>query len=502
MIKKCFIIKGYYCVLLVLLTGTISCSRNFLNAPKPGSGELDTKVLFTTEKGAHTALTGIYSLLRDHLNETEGQFNANNCGLKNVYDLNFDVKGNDIIADPSDWWLDEDQWLQNDYDRMGITWMGRSANMWDIFYKTINNANNIIVQVPNLPASETVKNALIGEAKALRAFAYFNLARAYQFTYAKDPHAKGVPVYLMPASPESGGNPRAPLIEVYALIVSDLEFAQTHVPEQVGADKFRINNKVVHGIAARVYQELAMHDNNLWDKAIMHARQARAGVPLMPATEYVKGFNDRNNPEWIWCQPFNATQSLGNVSIFAFIDMSGGVKRYNNLYINTAFVSRFSATDVRNQFIPATDQSVAAPWKKFVSLKFRDKPDLSGDYILMRAAEMLLIEVEGLAHRNQLEVAKDSLYALQLIRDPLAVRSDAVTPAAFIEEVLMERRKELYGEVGVEYFDLKRYQRPFIAEGNAYLPLSIAAQDKRWLYRIPQRELDVNVNIPVSEQNP
>ena len=93
-----------------------------------------------------------------------------------------------------------------------------------------------------------------------------------------------------------------------------------------------------------------------------------------------------------------------------------------------------------------------------MTAKFRDNASFSGDLVLMRSAETYLIEAEGDAQMGQLEAAKDALYVLQLKRDPNAVRSTAPDKTTLINEILLERRKELYGEMGVQYFDLKRYQ--------------------------------------------
>ena len=55
------------------------------------------------------------------------------------------------------------------------------------------------------------------------------------------------------------------------------------------------------------------------------------------------------------------------------------------------------------------------------------------------------------------------LYELQLDRDPNAVASGN-TGQALIDEILLERRKELYGEVGVGYLE------PVLGAGVQTLP--------------------------------
>jgi hypothetical protein len=54
---------------------------------------------------------------------------------------------------------------------------------------------------------------------------------------------------------------------------------------------------------------------------------------------------------------------------------------------------------------------------------------------------------------------------LQNNRDVKAVKSNN-TGAALLEEILVERRKELYLEIEVEWFDAKRLRRGITRTGN------------------------------------
>jgi hypothetical protein len=168
--------------------------------------------------------------------------------------------------------------------------------------------------------------------------------------------------------------------------------------------------------------------------------------------------------------------------------------------VNTTFVNQFSATDVRNLFVPAPSQN--ASWQVWMTAKFRDNASFSGDLVLMRSAETYLIEAEGDAQMGQLEAAKDALYVLQLKRDPNAVRSTAPDKTTLINEILLERRKELYAEMGVQYFDLKRYQMPLVRDGNEWSLLNIPPDSNKWRWQLPQAEMDANKSLTSADQNP
>ena len=190
------------CISVITLA---SCSKKYIDQVKPADGSISDNVIFGSKIGVDNALTGIYGLFQTYINDNGRQ---NMYGLKTIQ-FTFDMRGNDLISDPSNWWLYENNWYDNAYGRIATS--ARNEQIWNLFYKAINNANAIILNTPNIPEADAVKNALIGEARALRAYSYFWLARIYQFTYAKDENAPGIPLYTEPATGASNGSPRASL---------------------------------------------------------------------------------------------------------------------------------------------------------------------------------------------------------------------------------------------------------------------------------------------------
>jgi hypothetical protein len=90
--------------------------------------------------------------------------------------------------------------------------------------------------------------------------------------------------------------------------------------------------------------------------------------------------------------------------------------------------------------------------------------------------------------------AASLLYELQKNRDPNAIKSDN-KGEDLIEEILLERRKELYGEIGVEWYDAKRLRKGITRTGNHRILLNLIPDDKRFFLKIPQNEIDANENI-------
>ena len=89
---------------------------------------------------------------------------------------------------------------------------------------------------------------------------------------------------------------------------------------------------------------------------------------------------------------------------------------------------------------------------------------------------------------------------------------ETYTGETLLEEVKKERVRELFGE-GFRYTDLKRWGKGFTRSeaqdkniitqaGSAnYELLSLPANDYRWVWPIPQAEIDANPQIK-NQQNP
>lgn len=462
------IIKYGYLFSISFLTLT-GCSDDFLDEPVPTEA-VSEDVIFGSREGVEAFISGIQR-------RTRAQFTATDAGGINSIYFARTIKGNDLIHASS--------WFSFDYanDNREPTYR-RTVFTWEFPYYVINQANTLINGVEASSLSEEDKAELIGQGKALRAFYYFQLAQEFQLTYAFDKTLPAPPIYT---ELSLTGNPMSTLEEMYNLIVSDLTFAVENVgPDRLG--KSYINENVANGILARVY--LVMGN---WSGAEMAAKAAYGGnvnAVLDPAS-YGDGFDDISNVEWIWGLPQTADQSNYYYNApSAFVDPDNPA--YNNIYINENFSDTFSETDARNTF-RATGS--ATSYKTVVSTKFVFA--FESDIVLMRTAEMILIEAEAKFRQGDEAGARQLLFALQSNRDPQAVNA-MNSGSALEEEILLERRKELYGEFGVEWFDARRLQRGIVRDPNHRIVLTLEPNDKRFFLKIPQSEIDANDNIDAS----
>lgn len=466
--------KIYAIAFLAILMTSQSCTPDYLNEPKK-TDAVSKDVVFGTTGGATAFIAGI-------IRQTRAQYAATDTGnLGSMYFARTN-KGNDIVNSGS--------WFQSDYENNNREPnYRRTAFTWNFMYYLINQTNALIKGVTESTTIDAGdKDGLLGQAYAMRAFFYFELSLEFQHTYSYDINLPAPPIYDIPSQLE--GKPMSTQKDLYAFIVTDIEKSLT-IGSNSRINKSYFNEQVAHGIAARVYQVMGN-----WPKAAANANAAYGGnvaAALSPGV-YKNGFKDMDEGvEWLLASPQTSDQSAYYFSApHAFFTQIDG---YNNTYINKNFPALFTATDVRNTFA-ATGRT---GYRSVKTLKFFFAFD--SDVPLMRTPEMILIEAEALYYSNP-GAAKTLLFQLQKNRDPNAVIS-ANAGQALLDEIYVERRKELYGEIGVEWYDAKRLRRglPRDQNGAHRLPLTanpMMPDDKRFFLKIPQSELDANPNIPAS----
>lgn len=448
----------------------VSCGEDYLNDPVP-TDAVTSDVIFGTRVGAEAFMSGMLRLLRAQYTDNDS------AGLNSIYYARV-VKGNDVIQAAT--------WFRFDYANENREPTYRRTNFtWDFCYDVINQTNTFINGVEASELSDIDKKELMAQGKALRAFFYFQLAMEFQHTYTYDPSLPAPPIYT---ELSLEGKPMSTLTEMYALIVSDLTTAVAGLTD-ARLGKSYINKAVANGMLARVYQTTGN-----WTGAEAAAKAAYGGNPaaVLNAPSYKNGFNDIENIEWIWGTPQSDDQS--NYYWGAPHSQADHyVLSYQGTFFNNDFVALFSPTDVRNMF--ENGYGVAATnFKHYITTKFAFTFD--ADNPIMRTAEMILVEAEAKYYNSDPAGAHNLLFALQKNRDASKVKSTN-TGSALLEEILVERRKELYAEIGVEWFDAKRYRRGITRTGNHRVGSSanLLPDDKKFFLKIPQKEIDANDNI-------
>ncbi|MEJ8757904.1 RagB/SusD family nutrient uptake outer membrane protein [Pontibacter sp. H259] len=490
--KNIFIKALPFAFAVMTLTG---CEKEYLET-SPAS-QVPNEQVFATTNGATVALNGIYRSMW-----TSWDSNHDTFGQKAV-DVSMDMLGADVITPVRGY-----GWYVNDYNHSAITTTtatSRSGWAWRYYYRIINNSNLIINNIDKATGDPARKDYIKGNALALRAHSYFYLINLFQHTYKGHENEPGVPLYTEPTTVGKG---RGTVQEVYDQIIADLKAAETLLEGKTKDHVSHINARTVKGIYARV--ALQMED---YATAATKANEARTGLAPMSASTYQAGFG-KYNTEWMWGLEIPNDQATIYASFFSH--MSNTAAGYAGLGSQKLMLKNLydamPATDVRKSLVQTPVADNKGTYYNYSSLKFRlpASGSWAADYVLMRAAEMYLIEAEALAKTNREPEAVAVLEALVKVRNSAYV-APATSGSALLEEIYLQRRLELWGE-GFSLLDLKRLKRDIVRptglprEGlhNATLATVVERdiEDPKMLFRIPQDEIDTNDEIDPADQNP
>ena len=469
-----------------LLTLNTGCS-DFLETV-PATSVSDQSV-FTSVAGAQAALNGCYYQMRAY--GGGGANRQDDWGIPSIQMVS-DASADDIIV-----W---GGWYCYTYNYWGETRgdIFRSSALWTFHYRLINNVNSVLAYIDDIPGDQTEKNHIKGQALAMRGWAYFSLARIFQHTYAIAKDMPGVPIYTEPTTDQTEGKGRGTIEETYRQVLADLTEAETLLEGyNRGSLKNNMDQTVVQGILSDVY--LTMTD---WSNAEKYAQKVMDKYPMTSNDDYLAGFSNINTASWIWGMEQSEEQNMGDYSPYAMWAnwTRGDCWTFQCFYLAQSFVERFDANDVRaSQFEWIWDQI-------HISYKFRDNEECRGSIVFMRTESMLLNAAEALCRQGKDDAAKEMLWKLQDMRQ--APRSVS-TGNDLLEEIWIERRKELYGE-GYGLFDLNRTQKPLLRGSNHWIgggDTPFPARSWRFIYQIPRSELLNNKAMvddiwPAGDQNP
>ena len=499
--------KKYLIVLVAGLFATVSCEKSFdVNYSGYLTGSNASQMVAEDPSFLNSYVQGLYSWMITYGSTYNGHddFGYLSCMMIS------DFMGQDIALDGTQ------NWGAFDYQ---FTYGGaiyvRVAQYWSQFYTLINNANQIIdFFVPEEDPTDVTSRGYLGQAYAIRALAYMNL-----ILYFQDPVTGSTPnavlrtdaptVPLVYASRDgisaddvSDRQGRVPMNIVMEHIEYNIEQALKFLDGYTRTSKNEIDYSVAQGIAARYYLFTQQ-----WDKAAEAAHAARQGYVLMDETRLKSGFMDVDDAEVMW--GFNETTETQTTFASFFSHMSNDSPGYAGLdqpskLIDRSLYEQIPNSDIRKQLFngPDGDSGAAQAGAKrpYAARKFGFMEQWLQDYIYMRAAEMYLIEAEAYARQG------DTGNSTLVLKELLSTRNPAWNGTADVNEVLLQRRIELWGE-GFSYFDLRRnglgIDRTYSGTNHpAWGRLKVDAHSDLWNFQIPQSEIDNNDYISEDEQNP
>ena len=395
-------------------------------------------------------------------------------------------------------------------------------NVWNGYYQGISRANQALDKIPLSPATDAAKNRLLGEVRFLRGYFYFNMVRLFG----------GVPkLDRVPATSEIN-NPefqkRASAADIYALIISDLQFAADNLPIKGSADTQvgRANKAAAQGLLAKVY----LYQKN-YQKAFDLSNEiitGKSGGPygLYPKYEDIWRTVGANSQESIFEVQTGINAACNNSAVELYTvsqgPRSGGKGGWADLGFGfnsptTQLVAAYEANDLRKAgsiiFIqptaPAGQRSTGTvlwdgfripskdsvensrySYKAYHSRK--QEPNCGNNDFLpknirvLRYAEVLLIRAEAAAQLGNTAIAQTDL-------DRVRTRAGLTSKPATVTNIWQERRVELALEHD-RFFDLVRQESVtpgrivpiFAAQGKTFV------KGKNELFPIPQPQIDLS----------
>ena len=490
----------YTIVLGLLLIVNYGCSEEFL-ATEPTSDLTQNQLQEASENNPEVvagSLAGIYTTMFE--TGTGGtNLDHNDFGQKG-YDIFSDMLSGDLALSKNTYnWYNGIAQLQSTVDFTN----NDNYKPWRYYYRIIRASNTVIDALGGndvVPVNDENKY-LMGQAKGLRAYAYFYLTQFFQNKLNLS--EKILPIYTNASQPNQ---PKSTAQEVYDLIVSDLNSSITLLETFNRSAKNEVNKYVAEGLLAYTYGILG---NYTEVKALTSDIINNGGFSIVSRDEAsysydgdpVGGFDDASNTGWMWGVDITLDNGLDLVSWWGQMDYFtysyhsfGDIKS-----IDEGLYNQIPATDVRKgQFYNNPDSDYyLSPWNKFYysDRSFRAQRNITSDYVYMRVAEMYLLNAEACANTGDDAGAITSLRSLLELRLDNTSYLDGLSGQALINEVYLQTRIELVAE-GKSYLAMKRNKATIVRGPNhlSFVGEPISYDDGRLTFEIPQSEV---LNNPV-----
>ncbi|RZL16764.1 MAG: RagB/SusD family nutrient uptake outer membrane protein [Hymenobacter sp.] len=491
------------------LTKTVLCTGLLLTAAgckdylvEDNRSTIPQAAYFTTATQAQAAIDGLYSSLRIFNNDT-GYGESIWVGLDllagHATSLGQSQFNNQLINQTID--------AANPY----------FSSVWNSSYNGIGSANLAIARIPGIDMDETQKKSLLGQAYFMRAFLYYNLVRLYG----------DVPLLTNPidgTSPELYPT-RSPQTDVYKLIISDLQMAETAGLPDVDRTG-RISTGAVKSLLASVYLTTAGYPLQIKANYALAATKAAEVIDagsysLFSSYASLHNTVDKNLGEFILQAQYQfgiASNAISPLVIPYFVGISKYSDEFGAIIPTNEFFNSYESGDLRTQeqqfyfskYPSINDASKIVDFKVHALYKYFQVSSALGNgssdenWTLLRLPEVMLIYAEA-----SNEVGGPTTKAYDQVN---AIRKRALLPAlsglsqnAFREAIWKERYHELAYEAKA-YFDIQRTRQTYDVVNNKFVnvigfksEVGVPFQEKYLLWGIPFAEIGRNNKLT---QNP
>ncbi len=465
--------------ILALSVAFASCKKEELNLTP--FNQIETASAFTTQTDVTLAINGMYTGLRTN-NYVNGTWN--------------------IVADAL-----ADNLIISSLGRQTLTafgdWRYTADNTFGLFgqgYGIVRRANAILENIDAFPAGAFKDNAK-GEALALRAMIYFDMARVYSKTFENAGATDSTLSYITTTDAKILPTKEA-VKGFYGKIIADLAAALPLVATSNGVGRF--NKAAVAGLLSRAYLYTGDFAN-----CITAANTALGGSPVLPnIADFPKIWTDDTN-NGVLLKVLNTTLDNINAQGVNYFQIVGGLVK-SEYVVEYNLSKLFLNNDVRTSSYIQVSPFNGVNQNHVVKYRSRSGAGVAGvvDAKVLRTAEVLLNRAEAYQRSGNNVAALADLNLLKANRYTGFTNLVGLTGAPLLAEILAERRLELAFE-GDRFWDLKRRNLPVARDaqwgdradgtGVKYIFTSLPAGDYRFQLPYPSTEVNFNTGF---KQNP
>jgi hypothetical protein len=397
---------------------------------------------------------------------------------------------------------------------------GTVSVIFSRLYQIIKEANNLLYYTKE---GEYLRYR--AEASFLRAYAYSELARSFG------------PVALITSPVENIDavtQPRAPLTDIYAQIITDLQYASANLQKvYTGADAGRVGSLAANALLGQVYMTMAgypLNDATAYAKAetVLGGIIGDAAARFSPV--YANLFTLANENKYDFFSIQFASGGVGTGSSLAgYVTSSASsgtpfpewvysiyTQQGQDMRVDTVLIKamkknkdlRFAAsidTGYYSAVLTPTNAATRTFILRNIVTKFLEKDntnakikswnDFPRNFPILRDADVYLLYAEALVKNGKAALAKQYV---DKIRTRAGLAALAANPT--LDDIKLERKYEFIGE-GKRYFDLVRWGETeaigtLTASAVRYHSLLNGQQPtkKDLLLPIPQNELKTRTN--------
>ncbi|TWV98872.1 RagB/SusD family nutrient uptake outer membrane protein [Chitinophaga pinensis] len=473
----------------VLFTSMTSCDSILDVTPK---GTYTTATYWRNQSDAINGITGIYNVLLEEDFTGHAEF---------------------TFDDPSD-----DQYRAGDHSEdvaiENLTYDAANAQVrfgWRWKYEMINRANSALIYIPKITSiDEAIKNRCLGEARFLRAFAYWRL----MLVYGEAPVVSEDDVLT--------GNYNKPKVSIDSLrgmIQTDLLAAADLLPDSYeGADRGRVSKGTAWGLLCKLY----MYWEKL-DQAIIYGEKVINSGKYNLAPTYVANFTPEtsNNDEMLFAVQTSDTWGYSDFTTYYTPREWNGWNFHQPL---KQLVDEFEQNDARKAvsiMSPGDKINIGSSiatynanmsetgyhFRKFSYWKPNGGLNYSLKTPLLRTADIMLLVAEAKIRTTGAGAGDAEINKVRK-RAGLGDVAGAGMPA-----VIHERRMELSGE-NERHQDLMRwdkaglldittyYNKPkYGRDGNILVQARNFIRPKHYYFPLPQTEIDKSNGVLKQNEN-